>query len=180
MYSMIITITMKHSTKRRILRLSISLTSLRREVANRRSTAHILLPGLLRWPLSRLALFYPLRCVLSNYFTESHFGLLQNTGRSADVKHVSKGILIDEAASLAYNNNEERTTHTVSSSWFQQKMWQSHKSLLSLVRSGGRFFYVLGLFFPGGLPNAWDRGQSPVPDTAGQKPLPVCEALQNL
>ena len=116
MYSMIITITMRHSRKRRILRLSISLTSLRREVANRRSTAHILLPGLLRWPLSRLALFYPLRCVLSNYFTESHFGLLQYTGRSADVKHVSKGILIDKAASLAYNNNEERTTHTVSSS----------------------------------------------------------------
>ena len=67
MYSMIITITMRHSRKRRTLRLSISLTSLRREVANRHSiNSAFLLPGFLRWPLSRLFLFYPLRCVLSN------------------------------------------------------------------------------------------------------------------
>ena len=39
MYSMIKTITMRHSAKRRILRLSISPTSPHREVANRRSTA---------------------------------------------------------------------------------------------------------------------------------------------
>ena len=36
--------------------------------------------------------------------------------------------MIDNGASLAYNNNEERTTHTVSSSsnWFNV-LWQSHK-----------------------------------------------------
>ena len=37
---MIITITMRHSRKRKTLRLSISPTSPHREVANRRSTAH--------------------------------------------------------------------------------------------------------------------------------------------
>ena len=151
MYSMIITITMKHSTKRRILRLSISLTSLRREVANRRSTAHILLPGLLRWPLSRLALFYPLRCVLSNYFTESHFGLLQNTGRSADVKHVSKGILIDKAAITPYNNSEE-PNHAHGQLLKMEVLFVAKpQSQPSLCRSGGCLF--CGLCLPGSFPH---------------------------
>ena len=70
MYIRIRTITMKHSTKRRTLRLSISPTPLRREVANRLSTAR-LSPGLPGGLLKRLASFYTLRCVLSIH-TDPH------------------------------------------------------------------------------------------------------------
>ena len=67
MYIMIKTITMRHSRKRKTLRLPISPTSPHREVANRHSfNSAFLLPGFLRWPLARLALSYPLRHVLSN------------------------------------------------------------------------------------------------------------------
>ena len=61
---------MKHSTKRRMLRLSISPTSPHREVANRLSTAR-LSPGFPGGLLKRLRLFYTLRCVLSIHTTIS-------------------------------------------------------------------------------------------------------------
>ena len=35
--------------------------------------------------------------------------------------------LLDKAVFCAYNNSEERTTHTVSSSNYRMNMWQSHK-----------------------------------------------------
>ena len=50
---------------------------------------------------------------------------------------------IDKSARLPYKNSEERTTHTVSSSSSSLYLWQSHKNLLSLGWSGGRFFIVL-------------------------------------
>jgi len=64
MYIRIVRTMMRHSRKRRTLRLSISPTSLLREVANRHMQQRTF-AGSLRWPLSRLALFYPLRRVLS-------------------------------------------------------------------------------------------------------------------
>ena len=63
---MIKTITMRHSTKRSILRLSISPTSPHREVANRHSFNSAPFAGLLRWPLTRLTVFYTMRHNLSN------------------------------------------------------------------------------------------------------------------
>ena len=74
MYSMIKTITMKQSRKRKNFRLSISPTSPHREVANRRSTAHTF-AGFLRWPLARLGLFYPLYRILSNIYTAGFTGV---------------------------------------------------------------------------------------------------------
>ena len=65
MYSMIKTITMRHSAKRRILRFSISPTSPHREVANRHIVNSAPFAGSLRWPLARLVSFYPMRRVLS-------------------------------------------------------------------------------------------------------------------
>ena len=73
---------------------------------------------------------------------------------------------IDKSARLPYNNSEERTTHTVSSSSSSLYLWQSHKYLLSLGWSGGRFFIVLCLCFPGSLPD--DDRHSPLPYVKGQ------------
>ena len=52
---------------------------------------------------------------------------------------------IDKSADAPYNNNEERTTHTVSSSGYQLNMWQGHK--VNRHFAGVAVVFLAGLAF---------------------------------
>ncbi len=46
---------------------------------------------------------------------------------ASTIEKNARGAGIDKSARLPYNNSEERTTHTVSSSSYRVYLWQSHK-----------------------------------------------------